>query len=766
MKRRFFFLFLLLWSGAVGSLWAQEPPVPEKVYVHLDRTCYAVGETMWLAGYVENALPEADTSRFLYVELLDPEQGEALLRTKVKQGPDGFAGHLDLPDSLASGDYLLRAYTRWQLNWPEDRMFRVPVRIYGLDGTFPETLPAPDIDVSFYPEGGRDFSGDLASLGFKAMDAEGRGVALSGVLVDDRGTEITTARTMHEGMGLLSFTPEAGRRYRFVTDDGNAGWDLPAPEDAGATLQVRRIGEQLFVKVINRTGAVCQLSLCGPAGESLISEVRDPSRTFRLESSTLPSGLQKFRLLDPAGNIFSERAVFLDTDAMTSVALSVRSEGDSYAPRVLRKVSLSLPSGMDTGTVSVSVVRATFRPWQQEGGIGSYMLLGSELRGHVANPDYYFDPAVPAKERRSALDLLLLIQGWTYYDFMPSPSLLAERERTQTIAGEVRGLTSRMPRKYLLSVICPSLNYTEFAEVAEGRTFVVDSLDFCDSTAFILAATRDGILQQYRPVVYPDPVAPPAGPWGRFWPIFDARRSWSAGIAVEEPAGPLFPESAFQRETLEAASIQADYVRIKSPFGSTPRTGAKTREDLKPYDMMNLLNYVLMMKPTFSSTTGEDGTTIVRNGTSYEYFGNILLCVDGMQMPWDLGETILVGDVEKLSISLRDSDSFLLHADGVVLVELSGPVRRSLEDQGNTSVHVPLGWQTPRAFYHPRYDRARAWVPDQRNTIYWNPSFGLKGGVENVFTFYTDDQSDGPYFLRIEGRTAAGRWISTSQTLN
>ena len=765
MSKYFFLICMLLCGGVGGFVRAQEPLVPEKVYVHLDRTCYAVGETVWLAGYVENALPGADTSRFLYVELLDPERGEALLRTKVKRGADGFAGHLDLPDSLASGNYLLRAYTRWQLNWPEDRLFRVPVRIYGLDGIFPETLPAPDIDVSFYPEGGRYFAGELASLGFKAMNAEGRGVTLSGTLVDDRGTEVTTARTMHDGMGLLSFTPEAGRRYRFVSEDGDAGWDLPAPEDAGATLQVRRIGEQLFVKVINRTGASCRLMLCGPAAESLISEVRDPFRTFRLESTTLPPGLQKFRLIDASGNILSERAIFLDTEAMTSVALAVRSEGDGYAPRVLREVSLGLPADVDTGTVSISVVRAAFRPWQQESGIGSYMLLGSEIRGHIADPDYYFDPAVPAKDRRRALDLLLLIQGWTYYDFIPSPSFYSERELTQSIAGEVRGLTGRTPRKYLLSVICPSLNYTEFAEVAEGRTFVVDSLDFSDSTAFILAATRDGILQSYRPVVYPDPVAPAAGSWAQSWPIFDARRSWKASVVADEPAGPIFPESAFLRETLEAASIQADYVRIKSPFGSAPRAGAKSREELEPYGMMNLLKYVLLMKPSFVTATGETGETVVRNATAYEHFGNIVLCVDGMPMSWDLGETILISDVEKLSISLRDSDSFLLHADGVVLVELSGPTRRSLEDQGNTSVHVPLGWQTPRDFYHPRYDRTHAWVPDQRNTIYWNPSLGLQGGGNNVFTFYTDDQNDGPYYLRVEGRTADGRWISTSQIL-
>ena len=739
--------------------------MPEKVYVHLDRTCYAVGETMWLAGYVENALPAAETSRYLYVELLDPERGEALLRTKVKRGGDGFAGHLDLPDSLASGNYLLRAYTRWQLNWPEDRLFRVPVRIYGLDGDDPETTHDSDIDVSFYPEGGRYFAGEMASLGFKAMNAEGRGVTLSGSLVDDRGTVVTTARTMHDGMGLLGFTPEAGRRYRFVTEDGDAAWDLPDPETIGATLQIRRIGEQLFVKVINRTGALCLLSHCGPEGETMVSEVSELSRTFRLESTTLPPGLQKFRLTGPSGNILSERAVFLEAEEMTTVALAVQSEGTSYAPRLLREVSLRLPAGIDTGEVSVSVVRAAFRPWQQEGGIGSYMLLGSEIRGHISNPDYYFSSSVPEKDRRAALELLLLIQGWTYYDFMPVPSEMQGREQKQSIRGEVQGLTSRTPRKYLLSVIAPALNYTEFAEVAEGRTFVVDSLDFCDSTVFLLAATREGLLQNYTPVVLPDPVAPTAGAWAQSWPIFDARRSWSGSIAETVSEKPVFPESIFLRDTIEASTIRADYVRIKSPFGNTPHAGAKTREQLEPYGMMNLLNYVLMMKPSFMSARGEDGETIVRNVASHESFDKIVLCVDGMLLPWDLGETILVSDVEKLSISVNDSDSFLLHADGVVLVELGGPGGRSLEDQGNTAIHVPLGWQTPRDFYHPRYDRPRVWVPDQRNTIYWNPALGLCGGDSTSFTFYTDDQNDGPYFLRIEGRTADGRWISTSKEL-
>ena len=134
MKCAFAWVVLLLLYG-VTFAFGQGVAVPEKVYVHLDRTCFAAGETMWLAGYVENALPEADTSRFLYAELTGPDGGEALVRTKIKRGRRGFEGHLDIPDSLASGDYLLRAYTRLQLNWPEDRLFRIPLRIFGAVGS-------------------------------------------------------------------------------------------------------------------------------------------------------------------------------------------------------------------------------------------------------------------------------------------------------------------------------------------------------------------------------------------------------------------------------------------------------------------------------------------------------------------------------------------------------------------------------------------------------------------------------------------------------
>ena len=99
----------------------------------LDRTYFAAGETIWLKAYVEDELPDAYASLFLYVELLEQGKKEAVLRAKIRRGEAGFAGHLDLPEELPGGHYLLRAYTRWQLNWPEESLFRVPIDVY--DGT-------------------------------------------------------------------------------------------------------------------------------------------------------------------------------------------------------------------------------------------------------------------------------------------------------------------------------------------------------------------------------------------------------------------------------------------------------------------------------------------------------------------------------------------------------------------------------------------------------------------------------------------------------
>ena len=94
-------------------------PVQEKVYLHLDNQCYFKGDTIWYKAYVMRAddLTYSDMSHILYVELVSPD-GMVVERQSIIASEKGYGdGNFVLEDSIYSGFYELRAYTRWMLNF-------------------------------------------------------------------------------------------------------------------------------------------------------------------------------------------------------------------------------------------------------------------------------------------------------------------------------------------------------------------------------------------------------------------------------------------------------------------------------------------------------------------------------------------------------------------------------------------------------------------------------------------------------------------------
>ncbi|GAB4493105.1 MAG: hypothetical protein OHK0019_16360 [Saprospiraceae bacterium] len=95
----------------------QKETSPEKLYLHLDRSLYQPGETLWFNAYLRNAgdLQPSTQSQILYVELLDARG--SVLQQKTLLALDGTAaGEFDLPAELPGGLYKIKAYTRWMQN--------------------------------------------------------------------------------------------------------------------------------------------------------------------------------------------------------------------------------------------------------------------------------------------------------------------------------------------------------------------------------------------------------------------------------------------------------------------------------------------------------------------------------------------------------------------------------------------------------------------------------------------------------------------------
>jgi hypothetical protein len=90
---------------------------PEKLYLHLDRTLFQPGETLWFNAYLRNAgdLKPSHASDLLYVELISPQQ--VVLQRKTLLTENGTAaGEFDLENSWPGGLYKIKAYTNWMRN--------------------------------------------------------------------------------------------------------------------------------------------------------------------------------------------------------------------------------------------------------------------------------------------------------------------------------------------------------------------------------------------------------------------------------------------------------------------------------------------------------------------------------------------------------------------------------------------------------------------------------------------------------------------------
>src|ERR1700754_5170268 len=133
ISRKFLLVISLLLSfGFIAS--AQQDSIPlstviqktakfqssypiEKVYLHLDKPYYAIGDEIWFKAYV-TAGPRhqlSALSKVLNVELInDNDSIKRAFKIPLTLGL-GW-GDIKLTDSLKEGNYRIRAYTNWMRN--------------------------------------------------------------------------------------------------------------------------------------------------------------------------------------------------------------------------------------------------------------------------------------------------------------------------------------------------------------------------------------------------------------------------------------------------------------------------------------------------------------------------------------------------------------------------------------------------------------------------------------------------------------------------
>jgi uncharacterized protein YfaS (alpha-2-macroglobulin family) len=112
--------------------------IQEKIFVHTDKDLYLAGEVAWFKLYVVDGSSHKplDLSKVGYIEILD-QSNKPVLQAKSGLVKGEGNGSFFLPVTLASGKYILRAYTNWMKNAGADYFFQKTISIINSQKALP-----------------------------------------------------------------------------------------------------------------------------------------------------------------------------------------------------------------------------------------------------------------------------------------------------------------------------------------------------------------------------------------------------------------------------------------------------------------------------------------------------------------------------------------------------------------------------------------------------------------------------------------------------
>ncbi|MFS4415282.1 MG2 domain-containing protein [Maribacter sp. 2307ULW6-5] len=776
----------------------------EKVYLHLDKAYYTVGETLWFKAYLVDGrtqMPDTE-SEVVHVNLIDPDQ--EIVATKVLRITQGGGhNHFKLPPQLKSGHYNIRAYTHYMQNFGQQLFFEKSIYINASKQAVsqarrptPKELQEGQPDVQFFPEGGHLVQGLVNPVAFKGLDASGKGWQVSGKVLDNQGQTVTDFSASHLGMGLFHFIPVKNKSYRAVVEHNGKTWEYPLPraKPQGVLMTTSDHGKHYKIELRSTSVPIenYQLLVKQRGNDGMEVPIKpmkgEKAAVVKLDKDVLQEGIAQITLVSASGMPLAERLVFHQgQDVVETVSLT--SPKELYGPKDKVRLEVSLPDGFgnpeDFAHLSLGVTHSAMTPsFTQAVDLKTYLLLHSELRGAIEHPGYYFHSQ--DVDRLKNLDLLMRTQGWRQYKLLDAVA----KGQKGYVPEKGIGIRGKVidPYKKDESVegsVSLTLNNSEGMVKYTTRTdnkgyFRFEDLDLQDTTELLINAKVARIKKDKKrqPVdIYEIVLEEPTGPirkggHGNTIGLTDTQEAKDlSNLALMEMG------SAIQLEEVQVmAPEKKDEWELKEEYYQSKRVGALYRNPSHTLDFddptiiaMPNLNPLQVLQGRVPGVVVRGDYVYVRGNTS---LGNnaALVLVDGFPIdpqgfflpPQEIDFIDVLKGPDTGIFGLRGGNGVVAIYTKTGLAIKNKPTGR----RGGSLTTEHPGFAQSKTFYTPKYPNAGTSHNTLKasTTLYWEPNIGLDSEGKATIAFPTAELP-GEYRVRLEGISSTGVPLSTSKSI-
>lgn len=750
----------------------------ERTYLHYDKNSYSPGETIWFKAYTLAEIAPAEASKNLYVDWID-DKGKILHHTISPLIAGMTNGQFELPATYAGKSITVKAYTSWMLNFDSSFLYNKKIPVINPDAAGKQgSIPPPSL--TFFPEGGDAIAGIPNKIAFKAVNAFGDPVKLTGTVVDESGKFIDSLRNIHDGMGFLLLTPKANAKYTAKwKDDKKTEYTTPLPviKSEGIALRVSVVPGKRNFEIVTTpeiTSGNDSLHIIGTMYQHVVFNFSRALNagpiTGTIPLQSLPYGILTITVFDKNWKPLAERITYVNNPSyIEQAAMDVEHWGLSHRAR--NELVISLPDSTPA-SLSVAVTDLAIGADSSENILSGLMLTG-ELKGKIYNPAYYFKDSSSQVEQQ--LDLVMLTNGWRRFNWDKLiagelPSVKYPRDTSYiTVSGKLAGI---MPSQ--ISPASAIVVMMKQKDAADGKVLMMPiNKDgrFSDPSAIFFDTARvfykiqdktlDGSMVQFMS----DRLRTPAA--GNYWTTpFKADTAGNAyHLKMALAANAILEKNKYKE--LETVTVKA---KTKSP---TELLDEKYTSGLFKGDInsrqLDVLNdpFAKSAIDVFTYLQGKiAGLQISGSGSNASLSwrgGSPQIYIDEMPADVSFASSLNVNDIAYIKAF---PPPFMGGAGGgangaVAIYTRKGGDIKQEPGKGLSDSRIE-GYSAIKEFYVPKY-YSQFTAPDAdkdlRTTIYWNPNVLVDPKKKQItISFYNNDVTDA-FRVVIQGMTIDGKLI-------